>query len=119
MTNIYCEIYGNTIKNKVLSYLMENQYLGISVGDMAKELKISRPKAYEIVDEYIKKGYIIKSRIVGRTQLYIINKENSIAKIYLRNFRECIKMVIDEYSAKNNKSNSSTNNIGIASAKTH
>jgi len=117
MTSVYCEIYGNTIKNRVISFLMENQDLDFSVGDMSKELKISRPKAYEIVDEYVEKGFINETRMVGRTQLYKLNKDHQIIRIYLRNFRECIKIVIDEYSPKSNKSSASSISTGIVSAK--
>jgi sugar-specific transcriptional regulator TrmB len=118
MTSVYCEIYGNTIKNKVISYLMENQHGDFAIGDMARELKMSRPKAYEIIDDYIKKGFVNKSRIVGRTQLYKLNMEHQIIKIYIRNFNECIKMVIDEYRIKNTHSTASTTNVGVASTKT-
>jgi DNA-binding MarR family transcriptional regulator len=104
---LFREIYGNSISMRIIEFLMEHQYTDFAVGDMARELKISRPKAYEIIDEYVKKQYINKTRIMGRTQLYKLNRDHPIIKIYLRNFRECIKMVIDEYSKKNNHSTTS------------
>ena len=94
----FCETYGNTIPNRILEYLMENEDLDFAVGDMAKELQISKPKAYEIIGNFEKKGYVKKSRIVGKTQLYILNKENSRVKLFLGDFKECLRIVAEEYS---------------------
>ena len=94
----FCETYGNTIPNRILEYLMENEDLDFAVGDMAKELQISKPKSYEIIGEFEKKGYLKKSRIVGKTQLYILNKESSRVKLFLNDFKECLRLVVEENS---------------------
>ena len=94
----FCETYGNTIPNRIIEYLMENQDLDFAVGDMAKELEISKPKAYEIIGEFEKKEYVKKSRIVGKTQLYILNKDNSRVKLFLNDFKECLRLVVEENS---------------------
>jgi len=93
----FCETYGNTIRNRILEYLLENQDLDFAIGDMAKELKISRPKAYEIIREFEKKKYVKKSRMIGKTQLYLLNKESKRVKLFLRDFKECLKIVVKEY----------------------
>src|SRR3989338_3900844 len=97
-TGAFCETYGNTIQNRILEYLMENEDLDFAVGDMAKELQISKPKAYEIVGEFEKKGYLKRFRIVGKTQLYMLNKENSRVKLFLNDFKECLRLVVEENS---------------------
>ncbi|MFC1691746.1 hypothetical protein ACFL0W_06215 [Nanoarchaeota archaeon] len=104
MKNIgaFCEIYGNTIHNKVLEYLLENQDLDFAIGDMAKEIKISRPKAYEVIKEFEKKNYVKKSRVIGKTQLYQLNKNNKIVKLFLKNFKACLKLVLEEYEGDRN-----------------
>ena len=94
----YCKIYGNNTTNRVIEYFLECEYTMVAIGDMAKDIGISRPKAYQIVDEFLKKGYVVKDRVIGKTQLYRINKENSIVKIFIRNFNECLNMVANEYS---------------------
>ena len=96
MSGIFCEVYGDTISNRVLEFFLENQETGIAVGDMAKELKISRPKAYSEVELLLSKKYIIPSRIIGRTQLYILNKGNLRVKLFLKDFKECLKILIKE-----------------------
>ena len=93
-TGAFCALYGNTIRNRILEYLLENQGLDFAVGDMAKELKISRPKAYEVAKIFEKKRFIKKSRIVGKTQLYILNKEEKIVQFLLKSFRACLKLIV-------------------------
>ncbi|MBU0758091.1 MAG: hypothetical protein KKF44_08535 [Nanoarchaeota archaeon] len=95
----FCEIYDNSIRNRVLEYVLENQDIDFSVPDMARELGISKPKAYEEILEFSEKRVIIKSRIVGKTQLYMLDKNNRLSQIYLRNFNECLRMAIE--SAEN------------------
>ena len=85
-TGVFCETYGDTINNRVLEYLLENQDLDIAVGDMAKELNISKPKAYEVIKEFTKKGYVEKSRLVGNTQLYKLNRTNERVKLFLMDY---------------------------------
>lgn len=112
----FCETYGNTINNRILEYLLENQDLDFAVGDMARELEISRPKAYEVVKEFEKKRYVKKSRIVGKTQLYILSKENKRVRLFLRDFKECLKLVAEEYKEKT-PTLSSNASVGVISAK--
>jgi len=95
-TGAFCETYGNTIRNRFLEYLLENQDLDITLGDAAKEIKASRPKVYEIASEFLGKKYLKKSRIVGKTQLYKLNKENARVKLFLKDFKECLRIVVEE-----------------------
>lgn len=94
----FCEVYGITLENRILEHILICQGTDWAVGDMAKELKISRPKTYEVINQLEKKGIVKKSRIIGRTQLYTLNTENSLSKIYMRNFNECLQMVVDEHT---------------------
>ena len=97
MSGAFCEVYGDTIKNKILEYLLENQGLDFAVGDIAKETGISKPKAYEVFKEFEKRKYVKKSRLVGKTQLYILNKENKVVALFMRNFKECLKLVVSQH----------------------
>ena len=112
----FCETYGLTIENRALEYLLENQDLDIAVGDMAKEIGISRPKAYKVIEEFEKKAYLLKTRIVGKTQLYKLNKNNIRVNIFLRNFEECLRLVIEEHSGKKSRINGPIN-VGLISAR--
>lgn len=94
----FCETYGDTINNRILEYILENQDIDFAVGDMAKELNISRPKAYDVIKSFQDKGYVKKSRIVGKTQLYKLNKDSKRVKLFLKDFKECLRIITEEYS---------------------
>ena len=111
----FCEIYGGTIRNRVLEYLLENQELDFAIGDVAKELGVSRPKAYDVFREFEEAGFVNKSRIVGRTQLYLLDKKNKRIKLFLRDFRECLKLIAEEY--RESRSGTSHLCVGTACAK--
>lgn len=93
----FCETYGNTIHNRILEYVLENQDIDFAVGDMAKELGISKPKSYEVIKYFEEKGYIKKSRVVSKTQLYKLNKDNKRVKLFLMDFKECLRLIAEEY----------------------
>lgn len=97
MKGAFCEVYGDTIENQVLEYLLENQDLDIAIGDMAHELVISRPKAYQVIASFEEKGHIQKSRIIGNTQLYKLNKNSKHVQLFLRDFKECLRLVIRKH----------------------
>ena len=116
MIGVFCETYGNTTINRVWEFLMENQETDFAIGDMSEEVGISRPKAYQIIEEFESKDYVKKSRIVGRTKLYRLNRENRIVKIFLRNFMECLRMVAEEYQESSSPGMTSSG-MGAVSAK--
>lgn len=96
MIGAFCEVYGMTIENQVLEYLLENQDLDIAIGDMAEELRISRPKAYQVIKEFQEKEYVKKSRIIGNTQLYRLNKNNKRVQLFLSDFKKCLHFIAEE-----------------------
>ena len=112
----FVEVHGDTLANRVLEYLLENQDIDIAVGDLAEEISISRPKAYEIIAQFEKKKYVIKSRVVGRTQLYKINKSNRRIRLFMRMFLECLRIIAEEYAERKEKRTKSAR-IALASAK--
>jgi DNA-binding MarR family transcriptional regulator len=114
-TGAFCETYGNTIHNSILEYILENQDLDFAIGDMAIELNISKPKAYELINYFETKGYIKKSRLVGKTQLYILNKDNKRIKLLLNDFKQCLKFIIEE----NENNNSSLEQIHVNNPNTN
>lgn len=113
----FCKTYGATIRNRVLEYLLESQDSDFAIGDMAEELGISRPKAYQIMAEFEKKEYVKKTRIISKTQLYILNKENRIVKLFLKDFKECLKIIMEEYESKNQKVSSGSGKAVSLAAK--
>ena len=81
---IFCEIYGKTLRNLVIEYLLEMRNLDFAVGDMAEEIE----------------NIVKKSRTVSGTQLYILNKNNIKVKLLTKTFKECLNLVIENHQEK-------------------
>ena len=95
---MFCEVYGKSLRNLIIEFLLENKGLDFAIGDAAKELGMSRPAAYKIIKELENEKIVKKSRVVSGTQLYLLNEENIKAKLLIKNFKECLKIVVEEES---------------------
>lgn len=97
---MFCEVYGDTIRNRILENLLVSDFVGIAVGDLARESKISKPKAYQEIYALENQGIVKKHRIIGKTQIYIINEENALVKVLKKSVKLCIQLVLDEQREK-------------------
>ncbi|MFH1916382.1 MAG: hypothetical protein ABIJ21_03900 [Nanoarchaeota archaeon] len=108
---IFCEVYGKTLRNLVLEYILIIDELDWATSELAQEASISRPKAYQIVKELLKEGIVKKSRIVAGTQLYSLNHENRYVKVLKFSFKQCLNLV--EESPKRTQKNTTHNHQTI------
>ncbi len=93
---IFCEVYGKTLRNRVLEFVLERTELDFAVSDIFDEIDISKPKVYQIFKELEDEGIIRKSRVVRGTQLYVLDQSNKKANLLRKNFKECLKLVLEE-----------------------
>ena len=96
----FCRLYGETLRNRILEHLLELGKLDFAIGDIAVEIGISKPKAYEIMKNLEKEGFVKKTRIVAGTQLYMLDEKKPEVKQLKRDFNECLKRVLDESEEK-------------------
>ena len=92
----FCEMYGADSRTKVLEYVLCSVDIDFAVSGILDLVDISKPKAYEVIYEFEKKDFIKKSRKIGKTQLYRVNKDNPRIKLYIKQFNECLKLVLNE-----------------------
>lgn len=92
----FCEVHGDSIPNRVLEYAMENAAIDFSVGELAAEVAISRPKAYEVVADFLARGYLRKTRSIAATQLYTLDSAHPRVKHFLATFEACLELVARE-----------------------
>lgn len=102
-SGIFCEVYGDSLRNRVLEYMLELGELDFAAGDVARELEISRPKVYQIIDELERQNILMRSRIVSGTQLYVLNNNLFLVKILKKSFRDCLKAAVENSSSKSQK----------------
>ncbi|MBU3906915.1 MAG: hypothetical protein KKA64_01560 [Nanoarchaeota archaeon] len=80
----FLEYFGDTPKLRFLNFLIGNHFFDFNMTDMAKEANISYNSLMSFFDEFLKKGIIVKTRRVGKSNMYKLNMDNSIAKNFLK-----------------------------------
>jgi len=80
----FLEYFGDTPKLKFLNFLIGNHFFDFNMTDIAKESNISYNSLLTFFKEFLDKGIIIKTRKVGKSDMYKLNLDNPIAKNFLR-----------------------------------
>ena len=80
----FLEYFGDTPKLRFLDFLIGNHFFDFNMTDMAKEAKISYNSLVSFFDEFLQKGVIIKTRKVGKSDMYKLNIENATAQNFLK-----------------------------------
>lgn len=77
-------ILGTTASIRVIDLLMDGRESDYSVSDVGEGAGISRQHAYRVIHKLVGYDIVIKTRIVGGTQLYKIDGKNDISKALLK-----------------------------------
>lgn len=82
----FCEIFGANPRNRIIEFFLEMRELDFSIGDVAKETGLNRATAYNTIEELEKAKYLIPTRKVSGSQLYLLNKNKDEVKILINTF---------------------------------
>lgn len=73
------DILGDTPTNKVLDFFLINQYWDYSLSQISDETGVNFKTLQELIPKLTKKGLLIKTRRVGKADLYAFNRDNIVA----------------------------------------
>jgi DNA-binding XRE family transcriptional regulator len=82
--SIFLEIFGESPLIKVLDFFLTFPSFDYSKTQVAKEVGISRITIDKIWNGLIKREMIIKTRSIGKAELYKLNTENPRVKILMK-----------------------------------
>lgn len=88
---IFTGVMGSSPTIKVLQYMLEWCQYDLTISDIARGAAISRNSTYNVISSLIKKKMIITTRIMGKSQLYALNKESPIVKKLSELFKTVVK----------------------------
>lgn len=95
--SLFVETFGDYPIIRVIDFLIENEIFDYSKKDITRYSEVSWNTLEGFFNQLIKKGLVIKTRKVGKSQMYKINLENPIVKkimeIDMRLMSESIKSV--------------------------
>ena len=80
----FLEYFGDTPKLRFLDFLIGNHFFDFNMTDMAKESNISYNSLISFFGEFLRKGVIIKTRRVGKSDMYKLNLDNTVAQNFLK-----------------------------------
>ncbi len=82
-TSIFVETFGETPFVKVLDFFLTFDAFDYSKSQVAEETGVSRITLDKIWEELEDKKIIVKTRTIGRAEMYRLNKENTKVKVLL------------------------------------
>lgn len=83
-TSAFLEYFGDTPKLRFLNFLIGNHFFDFNMTDMARESNISYNSLASFFQEFLGKGIIIKTRRVGKSDMYKLNTDNPISQNFLK-----------------------------------
>ena len=81
--SIFVETFGETPVVKVLDFFLTYDSFDYSKSQVAEETGVSRITLDKIWEELIDKKIIIKTRTIGRADMYKLNKKNAKVKVLM------------------------------------
>ncbi len=94
--SIFRETFGDTPLLKVIEFFLEYPDFDYTKSYVAKEAEISRITMEKIWRQLIKSGMIVKSRTLGKADMYKLNRENLRVKAIMKASMELSLSYLDE-----------------------
>ncbi len=73
-------VFGDAPAVKVLDFLLDNQEFDYSLTDIAKGAEIAWSTLHEYWPGLVQAGIVVKTRKIGRAELYKLNTANQLVK---------------------------------------
>ena len=80
----FLEYFGDTPKLRFFDFLIGNHFFDFNMTDMAREANISYNSLMSFFQEFLDKGIIVKTRRVGKSDMYKLNMDNIIVQNFLK-----------------------------------
>ncbi len=80
----FMEYFGDTPRTRFLDFLIGNHFFDFNMTDIARESNISYNSLLMFFQDFVNKGIVIKTRRVGKSDMYKLNLENPIARNFLK-----------------------------------
>lgn len=80
----FLEYFGDTPQLRFLDFLIGNYFFDFNMTDMTREANISYNSLKGFFDEFLEKGIIIRTKRIGKSDMFELNMENAIAQNFLK-----------------------------------
>ncbi|MBS3163675.1 hypothetical protein J4427_03230 [Candidatus Woesearchaeota archaeon] len=97
---IFREFIGDNPTTRILEFLIEGKDFDYSLTDIANNSGVSWRTVHRIFPRFIKNNMVIKTRSIGRAQLYKINDKNESVNKLIELFN---RLLIEDLRTIENK----------------
>lgn len=73
-------VFGGTPVVKVIDFFLDNREFDYSLTDIAKNADIGWSTLHKFWNDLVKLGMVVKTRRIGRAELYRLNMESQMVK---------------------------------------
>lgn len=80
----FLEYFGDTPKLRFLDFLIGNHFFDFNMTDLARGSNISYNSLKGFFEWFLQKGIIVKTRRVGKSDMYKLNMDNNTVKNFIR-----------------------------------
>ena len=78
--SIFLQQFGDTPQLRVIDFLIENYFFDYPMTEIARESNVSYNSIILFFDNWIKRGVIVQTRKVGKSDYYKLNLDNPFIK---------------------------------------
>lgn len=89
----FCDLFGNTPRNRVLEVFLEGREIDNSLGNVSEEGCLNRATVYNVAKTLLRQEIITQTRKIGRTQLYGLNFRSRDVQDLVKVFDFALKLV--------------------------
>ena len=82
--SLFLEHFGDTPQLRVFDFLIGNFFFDFPMTQIARESNVSYNSIVIFFDKWVKRGILIKTRKVGKSDYYKLNTENSFVRDIIR-----------------------------------
>jgi hypothetical protein len=93
---VFIETLGDYPALRIIDFLIGFEDFDYPITDIARNSDVHFLTLKKLWPGFLKKGFVIKTRKMGRTQLYKINKENEVIKRLIELDKFLCKQALDE-----------------------
>jgi len=98
--SLFVKFFGNAPIVKVLDFLIENRIFDYSKTEIARESGIGWSTLHGIWKEIEKNKIVVKTRAIGRAEMYRLNTESPIVKKFIELDRTFSRNYSDSLTVK-------------------
>jgi len=84
MSTPFTRVFGDTPQVRLLDFLADNLEFDYTISQIGTYADLSRPTVYLLVERLTREGLFVRSRTVGRSRFYRINRNNPLVPSLLR-----------------------------------